>query len=41
MKLFLLFLAFLIFQRISELLLARKNEATVRKMGALEYDSVG
>ncbi|HSC36129.1 MAG TPA: isoprenylcysteine carboxylmethyltransferase family protein [Thermodesulfobacteriota bacterium] len=41
MKLFLLFLAFLIFQRISELLLARKNETAVRKMGALEYDSGG
>jgi methyltransferase len=41
MILFLLFLAFLIFQRISELLLARKNETAVRKMGALEYDSGG
>lgn len=41
MKLFLLFLAFLILQRISELLLARKNEIAVRKMGALEYDRSG
>ena len=41
MKLFLLFLAFLIFQRISELLLAGKNEIAVRKMGAVEYDRSG
>ncbi len=41
MKLFIIFLAFLIFQRASELLLARKNEAAARKMGAVEYDVSG
>lgn len=41
MKLFIIFLVFLIFQRVSELLLARKNEAAVRKMGAVEFDGSG
>ena len=41
MKIFLLFLSLLIIQRISELLLARRNEHTVREMGAREYDEKG
>ncbi len=41
MKIFLLFLSLLIIQRLSELLLARRNERAVRKIGAREYDSKG
>jgi len=41
MKIFLLFIALLIIQRISELILARRNERAVREMGASEYDSEG
>ncbi len=41
MKLFLLFVSLLIIQRISELMLARRNERAVRKMGAREYDAEG
>jgi methyltransferase len=41
MKIFLLFLSLLIIQRVSELLLARRNERIVREMGALEYDGKG
>lgn len=41
MKIFLLFLSLLIIQRLSELLLARRNERAVREMGAREYDSKG
>ncbi|MEW6143738.1 MAG: isoprenylcysteine carboxylmethyltransferase family protein [Thermodesulfobacteriota bacterium] len=41
MKVFLLFISILIIQRVSELLLARRNERVVREMGALEYDRRG
>ncbi|HKQ31997.1 MAG TPA: isoprenylcysteine carboxylmethyltransferase family protein, partial [Thermodesulfobacteriota bacterium] len=41
MKIFLLFISLLIVQRVSELLLARRNELAVRGMGALEYDEKG
>lgn len=41
MKIFLLFLSLLIIQRLSELLLARRNERTLKEMGAREYDSKG
>ena len=41
MKIFLLFLTLLIIQRISELLLAKRNERAVREMGAREYDIKG
>lgn len=39
--LFWIFLTFLTVQRILELLLAKKNEKTVRKIGAIEYDVNG
>src|SRR5690606_4233639 len=41
MKIFLLFLTFLILQRLSELMLAKRNERTVRSEGAVEYDAGG
>lgn len=41
MKIFLLFLTFVILQRISELMLAKRNERTVRGEGAVEYDAGG
>lgn len=41
MKIFWLFLALLVIQRICELLLAKRNERTVRKEGAIEYDRSG
>ncbi len=41
MKLFLSFIALLVLQRLSELILARKNEIYVRSIGALEYDRSG
>lgn len=41
MKIFLLFLSLLIIQRVSELILAGRNERAVREMGALEYDGKG
>jgi methyltransferase len=41
MKLFLLFTALLVLQRLSELLVARKNESRVRHEGAIEYDRGG
>ena len=41
MTIFLLFISLLIIQRLSELLLARRNERAVRAMGAREYDSGG
>lgn len=41
MSTFWIFLAILIIQRISELLLARRNEKVVRAKGAREYDEKG
>lgn len=41
MKLFWLFPALLITQRVCELLLAKRNERIVRREGAIEYDSSG
>jgi methyltransferase len=41
MKVFLLFIAVLIIQRAGELLLARRNECAVGKMGAVEFDRSG
>ena len=41
MKIFLLFLTFVILQRLSELMLAKRNEKTVRNEGAVEYDAGG
>lgn len=41
MNYFLAFYIFLIFQRISELFLAKSNEAATRKQGAVEYDKEG
>ena len=41
MKIFLLFLTLIILQRLSELLLAKRNERTVRSEGAVEYDAGG
>ena len=41
MILFWIFLLFLIIQRISELLLARRNEKIVKDRGAVEYDHNG
>ncbi len=41
MTYFVAFYTFLIFQRISELFLAKKNEAASRKEGAVEYDKEG
>ena len=41
MKIFLLFISLLIIQRVSELILAGRNERAVRGMGALEYDENG
>jgi len=41
MRLFWIFIAILIVQRISELLLARRNERVVRAKGAREYDEKG
>ena len=40
MKIFLLFLTFVILQRLSELMLAKRNEKTVRSEGAVEYDAL-
>lgn len=41
MKIFLIFLTLIILQRLSELLLAKRNEKTVRSEGAVEYDAPG
>ncbi len=41
MNLFWIFLTFLILQRLSELILARRNEKIVRAKGAREYDAGG
>ncbi len=41
MTLFFLFVTLLVIQRILELVLARRNESTVRKMGAIESDAGG
>lgn len=41
MSLFWIFLAILILQRVSELLLAKRNERVVRAKGAREYDEKG
>jgi methyltransferase len=41
MKIFLLYTALLILQRLSELLLAKRNGKIVRKEGAVEYDRSG
>ena len=41
MNLFWIFLTFLILQRLSELVLARRNEKFVRANGAREYDTSG
>lgn len=41
MKIFLLFLTFVILQRLSELMLAKRNERAVRSEGAVEYDAGG
>lgn len=41
MNYFIAFYIFLIFQRLSELFLARRNEAATRKQGAVEYDKEG
>jgi methyltransferase len=38
---FWIFLIFILFQRISELYIARKNETHVRALGAIEHDSSG
>lgn len=41
MSLFWVFIAILIIQRLSELILARRNEKYVRSLGAREYDAKG
>ena len=41
MKLFLLFLILIVLQRLSELVLAKRNEKIVRSEGAVEYDAGG
>ena len=41
MKIFLLFLTLIVLQRLSELMLAKRNERAVRSEGAVEYDAGG
>lgn len=41
MKTFLAFMILIAFQRLSELLIARRNERTLRSEGAVEYDAPG
>ncbi|MCL4244835.1 MAG: hypothetical protein KJ002_06865 [Candidatus Dadabacteria bacterium] len=41
MKIFLLFLILIVLQRLSELMLAKRNERAVRSEGAVEYDAAG
>ncbi|MER3447274.1 MAG: hypothetical protein C4291_10715 [Candidatus Dadabacteria bacterium] len=41
MTVFLAFILFIITQRVSELMLARRNEKTLRSQGAIEFDKYG